>query len=44
MELGVVRGNSFFNDCNPATMRVTLRLYSLLLYTCYDVGFRVCAV
>ncbi|MFF0745363.1 formylglycine-generating enzyme family protein [Streptomyces sp. NPDC004111] len=43
LQLGVVRGHSFFNDCNPATLRVTLRLYSLLLYTCYDVGFRVCA-
>ncbi|MGI5499249.1 formylglycine-generating enzyme family protein [Lentzea sp. CA-135723] len=41
--LGVLRGGSFFNDCNPSTLRVTLRLYSLPLYTCYDVGFRVCA-
>jgi formylglycine-generating enzyme len=42
-ELFVVRGGSFFNDCEPRGLVVTTRLYSLPEYSGYDVGFRVCA-
>jgi formylglycine-generating enzyme required for sulfatase activity len=41
-ELGVIRGGSFFNDCDPSGVAVTGRVYSLREYTSYDVGFRVC--
>lgn len=41
-ELGVVRGGSFFNDFCDAGPLVYERLYSLLDYTSYDLGFRVC--
>lgn len=42
-ELGVIRGGSFFNDCDPGGVAATARVYSLLDYSSYDVGFRVCS-
>jgi len=43
IELGVIRGGSFFNDYSDDGLFTYTRVYSLLDYTCYDLGFRVCA-
>ncbi|WP_051366070.1 formylglycine-generating enzyme family protein [Hamadaea tsunoensis] len=43
VELISIRGGSFFNDCSAMGLSVYSRLYSLPLYTGYDIGFRVCA-
>lgn len=40
--LGVMRGGSFFNDCNPSCLVVADRVYVMLDYTSYDLGARVC--
>lgn len=42
VELGVIRGGSFFNDFDDAGPLVYERVYGLPDYTSYDVGFRVC--
>ena len=42
LELGVLRGGSFFNDFDDEGIFVYQRLYTLPHYTSYDVGFRVC--
>jgi len=42
-ELGVIRGGSFFGDCDPSGVLVTGRVYAMRDYTCYDLGFRACS-
>jgi sulfatase modifying factor 1 len=42
-ELGVIRGGSFYNNCDPRGVAVWVRTYILLDYSVYDMGFRVCA-
>jgi sulfatase modifying factor 1 len=44
VELGVVRGGSFYNNCDPRGIPVWVRVYSHPDYSSYDIGFRVCAV
>ena len=44
VELGVVRGGSFYNNCSPSGTAAWVRVYSHPEYTSYDIGFRVCAV
>jgi len=43
VELGTVRGASFFNNCSPGGCASWVRVYSHPLYSSYDIGFRVCA-
>lgn len=43
VELGVIRGGSFYNNCDPRGVLVWVRIYNLPDYSCYDMGFRVCA-
>ena len=42
IELGVIRGGSFYNNCSPRGCLVWVRIYNLPDYSGYDVGFRVC--
>lgn len=41
--LGVIRGGSFYNNCDPRGCLAWVRIYNLPDYSCYDMGFRVCA-
>ncbi|MFJ8888609.1 formylglycine-generating enzyme family protein [Streptomyces sp. NPDC102402] len=43
VELGVIRGGSFYNNCDPRGCLAWVRIYNLPDYSCYDMGFRVCA-
>lgn len=43
IELGVIRGGSFYNNCDPRGCKAWVRIYNLPEYCCYDMGFRVCA-
>ena len=43
IRLGVIRGGSFYNNCDPRGVLVWVRIYNLPDYSCYDMGFRVCA-
>jgi formylglycine-generating enzyme len=43
VELGVVRGGSFYNNCSPSGTAAWARVYSHPIYSSYDIGFRVCA-
>jgi sulfatase modifying factor 1 len=43
IELGVIRGGSFYNNCDPRGCKAWVRIYNLPDYSCYDMGFRVCA-
>ncbi|WP_231949829.1 SUMF1/EgtB/PvdO family nonheme iron enzyme [Alloactinosynnema sp. L-07] len=43
VELGTIRGGSFYNNFDPRGVAVWVRTYILLDYSCYDMGFRVCA-
>ena len=43
IELGVIRGGSFYNNCDPRGCKVWVRIYNLPDYSCHDMGFRVCA-
>jgi formylglycine-generating enzyme required for sulfatase activity len=43
IKLGVVRGGSFYNNCDPRGVLAWVRVYNLPDYSCYDMGFRVCA-
>jgi len=42
-KLGVIRGASFYNNCSPGGCAAWVRVYSHPEYSCYDIGFRVCA-
>lgn len=42
--LGVIRGGSFYNNCDPRGVLVWVRIYNEPDYSCYDMGFRVAAV
>jgi sulfatase modifying factor 1 len=42
VELGVIRGGSFYNNCSPRGVLVWVRIYNPPDYSCYDMGFRVC--
>lgn len=42
-ELRVIRGASFYNNCSPGGTAAWVRVYSHPEYSCYDIGFRVCA-
>ncbi|HVB41306.1 MAG TPA: SUMF1/EgtB/PvdO family nonheme iron enzyme [Streptosporangiaceae bacterium] len=44
IKLGVIRGGSFYNNCDPRGVLVWVRIYNPPDYSCYDMGFRVCAV
>ena len=44
VELGVVRGGSFYNNCSPSGTAAWARVYSHPVYSSYDIGFRVCAL
>lgn len=43
IELGVIRGGSFYNNCDPRGCKAWVRIYNLPDYSCHDMGFRVCA-
>lgn len=43
IRLGVIRGGSFYNNCHPHGCKAWVRIYNLPEYSCYDMGFRVCA-
>ncbi|MFF7307741.1 SUMF1/EgtB/PvdO family nonheme iron enzyme [Streptomyces sp. NPDC008137] len=43
IELGAIRGGSFYNNCDPRGCLAWVRIYNLPDYSCYDMGFRVCA-
>lgn len=40
-KLGVIRGGSFYNNCDPRGVLVWVRIYNQPDYSCYDMGFRV---
>ena len=42
IELGVVRGGSFYNNCSPRGLLAWVRIYNLPDYSCYNMGFRLC--
>ncbi|MEU5849323.1 formylglycine-generating enzyme family protein [Saccharopolyspora shandongensis] len=42
-DLKVVRGGSFYNNCDPRGVLSWVRVYSHPDYSSYDIGFRVCA-
>jgi len=44
IKLGVIRGGSFYNNCDPGGVLVWVRIYNPPDYSCYDMGFRLCAV
>ncbi len=44
VHLGVIRGGSFYNNCDPRGVLIWVRIYNLPEYSCYDMGFRVCEV
>jgi sulfatase modifying factor 1 len=43
IELGVIRGGSFYNNCDPRGCKAWVRIYNPPNFSCHDMGFRVCA-
>ncbi len=42
IDLGVIRGGSFYNNCDPRGVLVWVRIYNPPNYSSYDMGFRTC--